>query len=157
MAGGPFVKPRSFLVALIRHGTPFSSTPSLALLLLSQQIAMRLRRVRQMHECVLVGPQREDSRVREEGRSQGRDRSALRGRSRYGQTLLQATRRARHPGAEKGSRQETQARRESYETSCTRPRRKAVGYPLPESRVPVGHLGGEGKRSDGLPGGRTSA
>ncbi len=47
-----------------------------------------LRRVVWMYECVLVGPQREDRRVGEEGRCQGRDRSALRGRSRDGQTLL---------------------------------------------------------------------
>ena len=50
---------------------------------------MMLRRVRQKHASILVGPQREDRRVGEEGRPQVRDRSALRGRSRDGQTLLQ--------------------------------------------------------------------
>src|SRR3712207_3748890 len=49
---------------------------------------MVLNRVSWRHETVLVGPQREDRRVGEEGRAQGRDRPTLRGRSRYGQTLL---------------------------------------------------------------------
>src|SRR3712207_2039383 len=49
---------------------------------------MRMRRVSWKHETVLVGPQREDRRVGEEGRAQGRDRPTLRRRSRYGQTLL---------------------------------------------------------------------
>ena len=49
---------------------------------------MTLRRVSWKHESILVGPQREDRRVGKEGRTQGRDRSALRGRSRDGQTLL---------------------------------------------------------------------
>jgi transposase len=49
---------------------------------------MRMRRVSWKHETVLVGPQREDRRVGKEGRAQVRDRPTLRGRSRYGQTLL---------------------------------------------------------------------
>src|SRR3712207_8106380 len=98
---------------------------------------MMLHRVSWKHESILIGPQREDRRVGEEGRTQGRDRSALRGRSRDGQTLLQATRRARHPGAQEGSRQETEARRESQEVAGQRPRRAPVGHPLPEGRVPV--------------------
>ena len=47
-----------------------------------------MRRVSWKHETVLVGPQREDRRVGKEGRAQVRDRPTLRGRSRYGQTLL---------------------------------------------------------------------
>jgi transposase len=47
-----------------------------------------LHRVWWRYESVLVGPQEEDSRIGEEGRPQGRDRPALRGRSRYGQALL---------------------------------------------------------------------
>jgi transposase len=39
-----------------------------------QRVAMMLRRVRQKYESVLVGPQREDRRVGEEGRPQERDR-----------------------------------------------------------------------------------
>src|SRR3712207_4804444 len=117
---------------------------------------MMLHRVSWKHESILIGPQREDRRVGEEGRTQGRDRSALRGRSRDGQTLLQATRRARHPGAQEGSRQETEARRESQEVAGQRPRRAPVGHPLPEGRVPVRRLGGEGERSDGLPSCRKS-
>jgi transposase len=38
-----------------------------------------------------------------------------------------------------------------------RPRGEAVGHPLPEGRVPVRSVGSEGERSDGLPGGWTSA
>ncbi len=52
---------------------------------------MMLPRVVQKHETVLIGPQREDRRVGAEGRAQVRDRPTLRGRSRYGQALLQAT------------------------------------------------------------------
>ena len=44
---------------------------------------MTVRRVSSKHECILVGPQREDSRVGEGGRPQGRDRPPLRGRSRH--------------------------------------------------------------------------
>jgi hypothetical protein len=52
-----------------------------------QQIAMKVRRVGWKHECLLVGPQEEDSRVGEEGRPQVRDRPPIRGRSRDGQAL----------------------------------------------------------------------
>src|SRR5215218_4760114 len=79
----------------------------------SQQIAMMVRWVGNKHECIFAGPKREDSRVGEEGRAQVRDRSALRSRSRHGQTLLQTTQSAEHPREEEGSRQETKARRES--------------------------------------------
>src|SRR5688500_13593804 len=118
---------------------------------------MSVRRVGLKHECILVGPQREDRRVGEEGRSQGRDRQTLRGRSRYRQALLQATRRTRYLGAEEGSWQETKARREGQEAPRGRPQRASLGHPLPEGRVPFCPLWGEGKRSDGLPSGRTSA
>src|SRR3712207_5044502 len=64
-----------------------------------------LRRVWWRYESVLVGPQEEDSRIGEEGLTQGRDRPPFRRRSRYGQALLQATRRVRHPRTWKGPRQ----------------------------------------------------
>ena len=57
-----------------------------------QRVAMMLPRVIQKHETVLIGPQREDRRVGAEGHTQVKDRPTLRGRSRYGQALLQATR-----------------------------------------------------------------
>src|SRR5215216_3685928 len=49
---------------------------------------MMVRWVGNKHECIFAGPKREDSRVGEEGRAQVRDRSALRSRSRHGQTLF---------------------------------------------------------------------
>jgi transposase len=53
-----------------------------------QRVAMMLRRVSWGYESILAGPQREDSRIGEEGRAQGGDRPTLRGRSRHYQTLL---------------------------------------------------------------------
>src|SRR5215208_2434560 len=104
-----------------------------------------------MHECILAGPQREDRRVGEEGRPQGRDRTSLRGRSRHRKTLLQAARRARHLGAQEGSGQETETRCEGQKTPCGGPRRAAVGHPLSEGRVHLRRLGGFGERGDDLP------
>src|SRR5215212_1971859 len=121
----------------------------------SQRVAMMLPRVVQKHETVLIGPQREDRRVCAEGRAQVRDRPALRGRSRYGQALLQSTRRTRHLGAREGSRQSSEAGREDDQATRQGPPTEAVGHPLPEGRVLVRSVGGEGERSDGLPSGRT--
>src|SRR5918995_6182399 len=95
----------------------------------SQQIAMTVRRVSWMHEWIFAGSQREDHRVGEEGRSQGRDRQTLRGRSRYRQALLQATRRARNARTQEGSWQEAKARREGHQATLGRPQRAPVGYP----------------------------
>ena len=62
----------------------------------SQRIAMTLRRVMWKHESILVGPQKEDRRIGEEGHIQERDCPSLRSRSRDGQALLQATLRTLH-------------------------------------------------------------
>src|SRR3712207_1503887 len=118
---------------------------------------MMVRRVSWMHEWIFARPQEEDRRVGEEGRPQGRDRLPLRGRSRDGQALLQATRRARHLGAEEGSRQEIEAGREGQEAARRRPPRATVGYPRSEDRVPLRPHGGFGERGDGLSRGRTPA
>src|SRR5215212_7935026 len=75
----------------------------------SQQIALTVRRVSLMHECIFAGPQRKDRRVGEKGRPQGRDCPTLRGSSRDGQTLLQATRRAWNLRAKEGPRQGSEA------------------------------------------------
>jgi hypothetical protein len=56
---------------------------------------MRVRRVSWKHECVFVGPKREDRRVGEEGRLQGRDRPPFWRTPGDGQALLQKARRAR--------------------------------------------------------------
>src|SRR5215211_5002139 len=117
---------------------------------------MRVRRLSWKHECVFSRPQREDRRVGEEGCPQGRDRPAFRRRSCDGQTLLQATQRARHLGAQEGSRQEAEAGREGQEAARRRPQREGVGHPLPEGRVPFRRLGSFGERSDGLPDATTS-
>src|SRR5215211_3179443 len=135
------------------EGSAFST----ALCALSQQIAMMVRRVSWMHECIFAGPKREDRRVSEEGRPQGRDRPTFRSRSSDGQTLLQATRRARNARTQEGSRQSPEARREGDEATLRRSREEALGYPLPKGRIPVRSDGGEGERSDGLPSGRTPA
>src|SRR5918995_3945653 len=118
---------------------------------------MRVRRVSWMHECIFAGSQREDRRVGQEGRAQGRDRPPFRSRSRDGQTLLQAPRRARNARTQEGSWQDPKAGREGHEATLRRPRAQAVGYSLPKSRVPVCGLRGFGERSERLSGGGASA
>ena len=100
---------------------------------------MTVRRVSWKYKCVFAGPQGEDRRVGQEGRPKGRDRPPFRGRSRHRKTLLHTARRAWHPGAKERSGQETEAGREGREAPRRRPRRKAVGHPLPEGRVPLRH------------------
>jgi hypothetical protein len=107
------------------------------------------------HECVLVGPQREDRRVGEEGRPQGRegarrfgvDRATVK---RYCKlldergTLLRAEEGSRQ-GPEAGREGEKARRREGEKAPRRRSRTQAVGHPLPEGRVPPCHVRGFGE------------
>src|SRR5918993_5853947 len=102
---------------------------------------MMVRRVSWMHEWIFARPQEEDRRVGEEGRPQGRDRPPLRGRSRYGQALLQATRRARNARTQKGSRQSPETGREGQAVELRRPQREDEANPRPKSKVPVRGFG----------------
>jgi hypothetical protein len=112
---------------------------------------MTVRPVSSKHECILVGPQEEVSRVGQVGCPQGRDRPPLRGRSRHRQTLLQAARLARHLRAEEGSQQQTQAGRAAEKAPRRRPPIAPLGYLLSEGRIPFRRVRALGERGDDLP------